>query len=148
MGDATAACLVVINGPGDAVDSYATRTLSEFSSGMLLDEGWLQFGRAYPQELAEVIRQAVTEAGLELFAIDLVVPHKANDFSWRQTIKELDLARETYFLDKVLRFSPGYASDVFVNYTTFRQAGRFKGWHYLLATVGLGATFAAMTITH
>lgn len=49
MGDATAACLVVINGPGDAVGSYATRTLSEFSSGMLPDEeGWPRSATAQP----------------------------------------------------------------------------------------------------
>lgn len=150
MGDAAAACLVGIDGTGDTVDSYATRTLGEFSSGMLLDEeGWLQFGRVYPQVLAEVMRQAVAEAGLELSDIDLVIPHNVNLFSWRQTIKELDLAREKYFLDNVPRFSHCYASDVFVNYTTLREAGQLiEGRHYLLASVGLGATFAAMTITH
>lgn len=150
MGDATAACLGVVDGPGDTVDSYATRTLGEFSSGMLLDEeGWLQFGRVYPQVLAEVIRQAVAEAGLELSDIDLVVPHNMNLFSWCQTIKELDLTREKYFPDNVPRFSHCYASDVFVNYTMLRDAGRLiEGRHYLLASVGLGATFTAMTITH
>ncbi|CAO0830792.1 3-oxoacyl-ACP synthase OS=Streptomyces microflavus OX=1919 GN=HUT09_15140 PE=4 SV=1 [Streptomyces microflavus] len=49
----------------------------------------------------------------------------------------------------MLRFSHTYASDVFVNYTTLRDEGRLvDGAHYLLVSVGLGATFGAMVITH
>jgi 3-oxoacyl-[acyl-carrier-protein] synthase-3 len=61
----------------------------------------------------------------------------------------MGVGREKFFLDNVAHFSHCYASDVFVNYTTLRDAGRLvDGGRYLLASVGLGATFAAMTITH
>jgi 3-oxoacyl-[acyl-carrier-protein] synthase-3 len=150
MGDAAAACIVAIDGPGDTVDSYLTRTLGEFSAAMLLDEaGSQQFGLRYPTMLAEVMRAALDAAGLDFDDIELVIPHNVNLFSWRETIKELGVDREKFFLDNVKHFSHCYASDVFVNYTTLRDAGRLvEGGHYLLASVGLGATFAAMTITH
>jgi 3-oxoacyl-[acyl-carrier-protein] synthase-3 len=86
---------------------------------------------------------------LTLDEVDLVIPHNVNKLAWRQTIKELGVAPEKVFLDNVPRFSHTFASDVFVNYTTLRDAGRLvDGAHYLLVSVGLGATFGAMVITH
>lgn len=150
MGDAAAACLVTLDGAGDAVRSYATSTLGEFSAAMLLDEERsLRFSKVYAPELAKVMRRAVAEAGLEFADIDLVVPHNVNLQSWRQTINELGIPREQVFLENVERFGHCFASDVFLNHTTLREAGRLvPGRHYLFATVGLGATFAAMVITH
>lgn len=149
MGDAAAACLVTLDGAGDAVRSYATSTMGEFSAAMLLDEERsLRFSKMYAPELAKVMRLAVAEAGLEFADIDLVVPHNVNLQSWRQTINELGIPREQVFLENVERFSHCFASDVFLNHTTLREAGRLvPGRHYLFATVGLGATFAAMVIT-
>jgi len=150
MGDAAAACVVAIGGTGDTVDSYVTRTLGEFSDAMLLDEeGTRQFGLRYAPVLAEVMLAALSDAGLDFDDVELVIPHNVNVFSWRATIKELKARREQFFLDNIKHFSHCYASDVFVNYTTLRDAGRLvDGGHYLLASVGLGATFAAMAITH
>lgn len=151
MGEAAAACVVAIDGDGDTVDSYVTRTLGEFSAGVLLDaEGVQRFGRLYPQVLAGVIRAALDEAGLCLDDIDLVIPHNVNVLSWLGVIKELGTEhRDKFFLDNIKHFSHCYASDVFLNYTTLRDAGRLvDGGRYLLTAVGLGATFAAMTITH
>ncbi|MCX4546090.1 ketoacyl-ACP synthase III family protein [Streptomyces sp. NBC_01565] len=151
MGDAAAACLVTLDGGGpDRVRSYATRTLGEFSAAMLLDEEKsLEVGKLYAPVLAEVIREAVEQAGMKLPDIDLIIPHNVNLQSWRQTIGELGIERSQVFLDNVERYSHCFASDVFLNYTTLRDAGRLTpGRNYLFATVGLGATFAAMVITH
>ncbi|MGH4010158.1 MAG: 3-oxoacyl-[acyl-carrier-protein] synthase III C-terminal domain-containing protein [Pseudonocardiaceae bacterium] len=150
MGDAAAACLVTVDGAGDPVRSYTTRTLGEFSAAMLLDEEKsLQFTKVYASELAEVIRKAVTDAGLQFSDIDLIIPHNVNMQSWRQTIIELGIDRDKVFLDNIARYSHCFASDVFLNYTTLREAGRLMtGQNYLFATVGLGATFAAMVITY
>ncbi|QUH01516.1 ketoacyl-ACP synthase III family protein [Saccharopolyspora erythraea] len=150
MGDVAAACLVGVGGPGEQVRSYVTRTLGDFSASMLLDEERnLRFGKVYAPVLAEVVREAVAGAGLELPDIDLVIPHNVNMQSWRQTIGELGIERERVFLDNIARFSHCFASDVFHNHSTLRAQGRLvPGRHYVFATVGLGATFAAMVITH
>lgn len=150
MGEAAAACLVGVNGFGDTIDSYVARTLGEYSAAMLLEEEHrLEFDRIYSEVLARVLRDAVGQAGLNMSDVALIVPHNVNTFSWRQTMKKLGLPSEMCFLDNVPRFSHCYASDVFVNYTTLRDTGRLvEGQHYLLASVGLGATFAAMVITH
>ncbi|EHN75368.1 3-oxoacyl-ACP synthase III family protein [Streptomyces coelicoflavus] len=150
MGDAGAACLVTLDGGGDRVRSYATRTLGQFSAAMLLDEEKsLEVSKFYAPVLAEVVREAVARAGMTLPDIDLIIPHNVNLQSWRQTIGELGIDRSQVFLDNVERYSHCFASDVFLNYTTLRDAGRLTaGRNYLFATVGLGATFAAMVITH
>ncbi|MEU2428951.1 3-oxoacyl-[acyl-carrier-protein] synthase III C-terminal domain-containing protein [Streptomyces sp. NPDC007861] len=150
MADAAASCLITLDGDGDVVRSFATRTLGEYAQWLeLTAEQNTEFGEQYGSRIAEVIHQAVEEAGVTLDGIDLVIPHNVNKLAWRQTIKELGVAPEKVFLDNIPRYSHTFASDVFVNYTTLRDDGRLvDGAHYLLVSVGLGATFGAMVITH
>ncbi|MFD8971507.1 3-oxoacyl-[acyl-carrier-protein] synthase III C-terminal domain-containing protein [Streptomyces sp. NPDC059593] len=150
MADAAASCLITLDGDGDVVRAFATRTLGEYAQWLeLTAEQNTEFGEQYGKRISEVIHQALTEAGLTLDDVDLVIPHNVNKLAWRQTIKELEVAPEKVFLENVPRYSHTFASDVFVNYTTLRDAGRLvDGAHYLLVSVGLGATFGAMVITH
>ncbi|KJK56564.1 3-oxoacyl-[acyl-carrier-protein] synthase III C-terminal domain-containing protein [Saccharothrix sp. ST-888] len=150
MADAAAACLVTLDGPGDRVRSHVTRTLGEFAAGLDMTKEQTQgFGRVYGTVLGEVIHRAVREAGLRFDEIDLVIPHNVNLVSWRQTIKDMGADPARFFLDNVAHYSHTYASDVFVNYTTLRERERLvDGRHYVLVSVGLGATFGAMVITH
>jgi 3-oxoacyl-[acyl-carrier-protein] synthase-3 len=150
MGEAGAACLVAVGGAGHPVLSYACRTLGQYADVIALTEDEIQrLGQDYPSVLAEVMCEATDRAGLDLDDIDLVIPHNVNMFSWRQTTKALDIAAERVFLDNVARYSHCFASDVLVNYTTLRESGRLvPGRHYLLASVGFGATFTAMVIRY
>ncbi|MFZ4273112.1 3-oxoacyl-[acyl-carrier-protein] synthase III C-terminal domain-containing protein [Streptomyces arboris] len=150
MADAAASCLITLDGEGDVVRSFAIRTLGEYAQWLeLTPEQNTEFGEQYGRRIADVIHEALKGAGLGLDEVDLVIPHNVNKLAWRQTIKELEVEPEKVFLDNVPRFSHTYASDVFVNYTTLRDAGRLvDGAHYLLVSVGLGATFGAMVITH
>ncbi|ARQ68472.1 3-oxoacyl-[acyl-carrier-protein] synthase III C-terminal domain-containing protein [Streptomyces marincola] len=151
MADAAAACLVTVGGRGDQVRSFVTRTLGEFAAGLdMTREQTQEFGRVYSPVLAQVIRLAVAEAGLAFSDIDLVIPHNVNLVSWRATIKEMGEDPERFFLRNVPRYSHCYSSDVFVNYTTLRdeEDRLVDGRHYVLVSVGLGATFGAMVITH
>ncbi|VFR16611.1 3-oxoacyl-[acyl-carrier-protein] synthase, KASIII [plant metagenome] len=150
MAEAGAACLVSRDGAGDVVRAFVVHTHGGYAAGLLLDEDGIRgFGAAYPEALASVIRQAVDEAGLSLDDIALVIPHNVNAISWRQVIKTIGLPPERFFLDNIARTSHCYASDAFVNYTTLRDADRLApGRHYVVASVGLGATFGAMVLTH
>ncbi|MEV7342777.1 3-oxoacyl-[acyl-carrier-protein] synthase III C-terminal domain-containing protein [Streptomyces sp. NPDC093544] len=150
MADAAAACLVTLDGEGDEVRSFVTRTLGEYAQWMeLTPEQNTVFGEQYGTRIAEVIHRAVAEAGLSFADIELIIPHNVNLLAWRQTIKALDVPVEKVFLDNVPRYSHTFASDVFVNYTTLRDTGLLvDGAHYVMVSVGLGATFGAMVITH
>ncbi|MFI9201795.1 3-oxoacyl-[acyl-carrier-protein] synthase III C-terminal domain-containing protein [Streptomyces sp. NPDC053048] len=150
MGEAATACLVAADGVGDPVLSHVSRTLGEYADLISLPpEAVAQLGKDYAATFAGVIRRAAAEAGLELSDIDLVIPHNVNLMSWRQTIAELGIPAERVFLDNIARYSHCFTSDVFVNYTTLRDAGRLtEGRHYLMAGFGAGATFAAAVFTH
>ncbi|MFF3750931.1 3-oxoacyl-[acyl-carrier-protein] synthase III C-terminal domain-containing protein [Streptomyces sp. NPDC002018] len=150
MADAAAACLVTLDGAGDRVRSFVTRTLGEYARWLeLTPEQNTEFGEQYGPRIAGVIHTAVAEAGLSFEDIELIIPHNVNMLAWRQTIKWLEVAPEKVFLENVPRYSHTFASDVFVNYTTLRDEGRLvDGAHYVMVSVGLGATFGAMVITH
>lgn len=150
MADAAAACLVTLDGAGDRVLSFVTRTLGGYARWLDLTPAQnTEFGEQYGARIAEVIGEAVDRAGLSLADIELVIPHNVNMLAWRQTIKVLDVPREKVFLDNVPRYSHTFASDVFVNYSTLReQDALVDGAHYVMVSVGLGATFGAMVVTH
>jgi len=150
MADGAGACLVTLDGAGDVVRSFVTRTLGEYAEWTRLDpQDSRQFAESYGARLADVIRAAVAEAGLAFDDIDQVIPHNVNMLAWRQTIAALDALPDRFFLDNIPRYGHTFTSDLFINYTTMRDAGLLvDGGRYVLAAVGLGATFGAMVITH
>jgi 3-oxoacyl-[acyl-carrier-protein] synthase III len=150
MADGAGACLVTLDGAGDAVRSFVTRTFGEYAEWTrLAPADSRQFAESYGARLADVIRAAVAEAGLDFDDIDQVIPHNVNMLAWRQTIAAMDAAPDRFFLDNIPRYSHTFTSDLFINYTTMRDAGLLvDGGRYVLAAVGLGATFGAMVITH
>ncbi|GAA2786263.1 3-oxoacyl-[acyl-carrier-protein] synthase III C-terminal domain-containing protein [Saccharopolyspora taberi] len=149
MGEAAAAYLVALDGEGSPVLSQVNRTLGEYAELISLPpEELARFGKQYAPVLAEVIREAIAAAGLEFSDIELVIPHNVNMLAWRQTIDELRIPPGRVFLDNIGRYSHCFASDVFVNCATLRDAGRLtEGAHYVLASVGAGASFNAAVLT-
>ncbi|MFF1906162.1 3-oxoacyl-[acyl-carrier-protein] synthase III C-terminal domain-containing protein [Kitasatospora sp. NPDC058218] len=150
MADAASACLLTVGGPGDEVRSYLTRTLGAYAAGLEMTPQEISgFGHEYATVLGEVIEESVRRAGLTFDEIDMVIPHNVNAVSWRHTIKQMGADPDRFFLDNIPLYSHCFASDVFLNYTTLREQGRLvDGGHYVLVSVGLGATFGAMVITH
>ncbi|MEN8656324.1 ketoacyl-ACP synthase III family protein [Streptomyces sp. 21So2-11] len=150
MGEGAAACLIAAGGPGDPVLSHVSHTLGEYAQLLSLSpEEAALYGKVYAPALADVMRRAVLKAGLTLADIDLVIPHNVNMLAWRNTIDELGITADRVFLENIPRYSHCFASDPFVNYTTLRDTGRLiAGRHYLMAGVGAGATFSALTLTH
>lgn len=150
MGEGAAACLIAAEGPGDPVLSHVSRTLGEYAQLIALPpEEAALYGKAYAPALADVMRQAVREAGLTLTDIDLVIPHNVNMLAWRNTIDELGITADQVFLENIPRYSHCFAADPYLNYTALRDSGRLTaGRHYLMAAVGAGATFTALVLTH
>jgi 3-oxoacyl-[acyl-carrier-protein] synthase III len=148
MGEASAACLVGLDGPGSVVRGYAVRTDGRFCAGIrMTPQAVRDFGESYPADLAAVIHEALAQAGLGLSEVAAVVPHNVNRSSWLRVIRELGLDRELVYLDNIPRYGHCYCADPFLNLVTLRDQGRLvAGGHYLLTAVGLGATYAAMVI--
>ncbi|GAB3984121.1 3-oxoacyl-[acyl-carrier-protein] synthase III C-terminal domain-containing protein [Plantactinospora veratri] len=150
MGEGSAAVLVRHGGPGDRMLSYATRTHGQFHSGLYLaGELAEEFRLRYFEYLAEVILAALHEAGMGLPDLDLVLPHNVNRYSWARVCRHLGFPEDRVLLANVASLGHCYSADPFINYTTAVETGRLQpGNRYLMASVGLGATFSAMVFQH
>lgn len=150
IGEGSAACLVGIGGRGDRVLSYADRTVA-----IPDDDNWDAITMAdtfmdcYPDVLADVAGEAVRRAGLTMDRIAMLVPHNVSRQLWQRTAPLLGIGLERIYLDTVPEFGHCCCSDPFLNLASLRDRGQLiTGGYYLLTSVGLGATHAAVVLEH
>ncbi|OLF05240.1 3-oxoacyl-ACP synthase [Actinophytocola xinjiangensis] len=150
MGESSAACLVGLDGPRDRLVAYASRTDGRFHELTAVSgEVATAFGEQYPAGLAAIITEAVDAAGLTLDDLALILPHNVNRVSWTRLCNQLGLPFDRVWLDNIPRTGHCFCADTFVNHTDATAAGRLRpGDHYLMVSVGLGATFSAMVLQH
>ncbi len=149
FGEGSAACLVSAFGARDRVLAYACNVRGEFDSDTGANDARLQ--REYRPSLAEVMRQAMDEAGLTLDDIRVVLPHNVNLVTWQRMCLLLKFPRDRVVLDNIPASGHVFCADVFANYKTACERGLLQpGDRYLAAAVGAGgaATFAAMVFEH
>ncbi|KOV87937.1 3-oxoacyl-[acyl-carrier-protein] synthase III C-terminal domain-containing protein [Nocardia sp. NRRL S-836] len=150
LGEASTACLVSAGGDGDVVRSYATKTQVLLSDGVYLAEDLVkEFNDNYVAFLAEAVGKAVDRAGVGLDDITMLVPHNVSKLLWQRTLDEIGIDRSKAYFGNIPRYSHCCCADPFLNYATLRDEGRLAdGGLYLLTSVGLGATYAAMVVEH
>jgi 3-oxoacyl-[acyl-carrier-protein] synthase-3 len=150
MGEGAAAVLVKHDGPKDHLLSYATRTHGQFHAGLLLPpDRAAEFETVYLDALAEVVLAAVAKAGMTLADLDLILPHNVNRLSWMRWCRRTGYPPERVLLDNMPVTGHCFGADAFLNYATATELGRLRsGDRYLMASVGLGATFSAMVFEH
>lgn len=149
FGEGASACLVSAFGVRDRLLSYASNVRGEFDSTTGANDARLQ--REYRPSLAEVMRQALDEAGLTLDDIRVVLPHNVNMVTWQRMCLLLKFPRDRVLLDNIPTSGHVFCADVFANYKTACERGLLQpGDRYLAAAVGAGggATFAAMVFEH
>jgi 3-oxoacyl-[acyl-carrier-protein] synthase III len=149
FGEGASACLVSAFGARDRLLAYASNVRGEFDSATGENDVLLQ--REYRPLLAEVMRQALDEAGLTLDDIRVVLPHNVNLVTWQRMCVLLKFPRERVVLDNIPVNGHVFCADMFANYQTACERGLLQpGDRYLAAAVGAGggATFAAMVFEH
>jgi len=149
FGEGASACLVSAFGARDRLLAYASNVRGEFDSATGANDARLQ--REYRPTLAEVMRQALDEAGLALDDIRVVLPHNVNMVTWQRMCLLLKFPRDRVLLDNIPTSGHVFCADVFANYKTACERGLLQpGDRYLAAAVGAGggATFAAMVFEH
>jgi 3-oxoacyl-[acyl-carrier-protein] synthase-3 len=150
MGEGAAACLVQVGGDRDTLVAYTTRTYGSYNavtarSGDLAAE----FEQMYVPALAELIRTTVAAAELRLDDLRLILPHNVNRISWTRLCRLLALPLERVLLDNIPVTGHCFCADPFINYAHAQERALLQpGDHYLMASVGLGATFSAMLFRH
>jgi 3-oxoacyl-[acyl-carrier-protein] synthase III len=147
--EGASACLVSGSGSRDRLLAYVCSQRGEFDAAG--GETAEAFMREYRPSLAEVIRRALDQAGLQLADIRLVLPHNVNVVTWQRVCLLLEFPAEKVLLDNVASNGHVFCTDAFANYQTARERGLLQpGDRYLVAAVGAGdgATFAAMIFEH
>ncbi|MEU5640155.1 3-oxoacyl-[acyl-carrier-protein] synthase III C-terminal domain-containing protein [Streptomyces milbemycinicus] len=149
VADAAAACVVGPRVPGDPLLGSAFRTYGRFyrSLGGQDPDREREYTRFYAPALAAVIQEALEEAGTGLDGVRWIVPHNVNRLSWKGVAKELGIPFSQIFLDNLPRLGHANCADPYLNLASLRASGRLApGDRYVLATVGLGATFGAVVL--
>ena len=147
--EGASACLISASGSRDRLLGYACSQRGEFDAAgpQTLDD----FMREYRPTLAEVIRRALDQAGVELDQLRLVLPHNVNVVTWQRVCLLLDFPQEKVLLENVADNGHVFCTDAFANYRTACERGLLQpGDRYLMAAVGAGdgASFAAMVFQH
>jgi len=150
LGEATAAVLVAADGVRDRVLGYSASVLPVADSGLTLDpEAVKAFGAIYGDGLTAVIGGALSVAGLRPRDLALYLPHNVGRRLCLTTGAALGLSEDQVVTDTISENAHCWGADPFVNYQVARQLGRLApGDRYLMTSVGLGATFAAMVLEH
>ncbi|HEX4701337.1 MAG TPA: 3-oxoacyl-[acyl-carrier-protein] synthase III C-terminal domain-containing protein [Pseudonocardiaceae bacterium] len=150
FGEGASACIVSSDGPRDRLVSYVTSTRGDFDGLLSADADLLaRYQKAYPDALAGVMFGAAERAGMRLDEMSLILPHNVNVVSWRRLCRQIGYPLDRVVLDNVPLTGHNFAADLFINYRTAKDQGRFKpGDRYLVAAAGLGATFSAMVFEH
>jgi 3-oxoacyl-[acyl-carrier-protein] synthase-3 len=140
MAEGSAAILVAADGERDQVLSYVART----GHG-----GVATYQDEYPYVFAEVMTEAVRQAGLAWDDIAVVLPHNVNRVSWVRLARVLDLPLERVYLDNVAAQAHSFSADAFINYVDARAAGQLRpGDPYLMTASGIMTVAAAMVLRH
>lgn len=149
-GDAAAAALIGLHGKRDKMIHLEMNTVGKFHRGIwLTPEESFAFEKEYVSLLADTIFNAVENANLNLSDIKLILPHNVNLISWEKTAKALNFPIDKIYLNNVRRFAHCFGSDILINYIDAKAASLLSpGEYYVMATVGLGATFAAAVFKH
>ncbi|MDX3854829.1 3-oxoacyl-[acyl-carrier-protein] synthase III C-terminal domain-containing protein [Streptomyces sp. AK02-01A] len=149
MGEGTAACLVSADGQRDRLLGFATVTRGQYSGEFPPYPLDPMFLKEHNDTLAAVMRDAAEDAGVDFDDLALILPHNVNRLSWQWTCKALGISMDRVYLDNIPVTGHCFTADPFINYVHAREAGRLRpGDLYLMAAVGLGATFSAAVLRH
>ncbi|MEU4377342.1 3-oxoacyl-[acyl-carrier-protein] synthase III C-terminal domain-containing protein [Pseudonocardia alni] len=144
------AAVLLGEGPRDRVLSHASRVHGRADGTIALTGAVAaQSYRIYQDALGEVVHRALSDAGLGLSDVDIVLPHNANQVSWTVTADRLGIPKNKIFLHNVGRTGHCFAADPFINHRSAGVLGLLHpGDHVLMVAAGLGQTLAATVLRH
>ncbi len=145
LGDAAAAILVSRQKSANKLLSIALHIEGKYAHGIWLSASEThEFETRYIKLLSAIILSAIEKAKLTLSQIKIILPHNVNLPSWKRVADDLKISHQKIYLKNVKKYSHCFGSDIFINYVSIVEENLLQaGDYYVMATVGLGATFAA-----
>ncbi|MEU5093666.1 3-oxoacyl-[acyl-carrier-protein] synthase III C-terminal domain-containing protein [Streptomyces sp. NPDC020996] len=148
LGEAAAAVLAGLDGPGDEVIGQAHRTLGEYHASLDMPADLRRhYSQLYLPTMLEVLQEAVADAGLTLGEVDRILPHNVNRHSWVKAAQQLGLPTERFYLENVPRTGHCFGADPFVNLVSARAESAVRpGDAVALLSAGSSGTFSAVLL--
>jgi 3-oxoacyl-[acyl-carrier-protein] synthase III len=144
LGDASIAVLVNKNSACNQLLSLVFHTDGKYAKGIWMGEESKLFEMHYATFLSDTILAALKKINLKLDQVKLILPHNVNLLSWQRVAKQLTIPVSQIYLDNIKKYSHCFGADPFINYCSAVNEKRLSpGDLYVVATVGLGAVFAA-----
>lgn len=149
-GDASAATMIGLNGQHDRMIHLEIQMAGEFYQGIWLnEEDQRKFAALYIPFFSKTIMQAVYKANISLSQVKLILPHNVNIISWQAVAKNINFPVEKIYLENVSQYAHCFGADIVINFTDAKKSRLLvPGDYYIMATVGLNATFAAAVFQH
>ncbi len=145
--DGSAACLVNLANDHSEhqLSSMSTNIIGEYAEGVWMTrEKISEFGKIFNESMAEVIRDALQQANINILQVKAILPHNVNIPCWRGFAKYFDIPIEKIYLKNIPTNSHCFNSDLLMNLSTaIRDKTIQPGDYYVMATVGVGAMFGA-----
>jgi 3-oxoacyl-[acyl-carrier-protein] synthase-3 len=145
LGEGTAAVLFSKQGSKNKLMATAIKVAGEYAEGIWLStEKAKSFEMQYANLFSTVILEAIQKAGLHKEQIKIIIPHNVNIPSWKRVASVIQVNLYKIYLANVRKYSHCFGADIFINYVSVEEKNILNpGDYYILATVGLGAVFAA-----
>lgn len=146
MGEATAAVVISLGDGSHELLGYASRQVPVGGVGLGLDEESTPlFSQMYDDEVGGVIGRALKEANADASELRSYLPHNVGRIVGVRTGMSAGLRREQVDHGTLAETGHCWSADNFMNIEAAQREGRLDpGDLFLLTSVGLGATFAAM----
>ncbi|MDN5794422.1 MAG: hypothetical protein L0H79_01555 [Intrasporangium sp.] len=150
LGEATVAILVSLDDEHDRVLGYAAVVEPIPGGGLTMEPDAVRaFGAVYGRTLGRVITGALQAARTRPEDLCLYLPHNVSQRLCLETGAAIGLAPEQVVTDTIGEIAHCWGADPFYNARHAIDLGRLRtGDRYLMTSVGMGATFAAMVVEH
>lgn len=145
LGEGSSAVLLSKQGEKNKLLATSISVAGEYAQGIwLAPEKSKLFEIQYANLFSTVILDAIKKVGLHKDQIKIIIPHNVNIPSWKRVASVLKVPLEKIYLENVRKYSHCFGADIFINYVSVEEKNILNsGDYYVLATVGLGAVFAA-----
>jgi 3-oxoacyl-[acyl-carrier-protein] synthase-3 len=142
--DAASACLINLNNARNRIIAMHSETHGQYAQGIWMDEKTAKdFEKNYIFLLMGSVNAVLKKASIKKSQLKMIIPHNVNLISWVNFSREFSFDRKKIYLDNVKKYAHCFGSDLLINYSDIVQKKLLQpGDYYLMATVGLGATFS------
>lgn len=144
-GDAATATLLSRTGSAHHLLSVYTKLIPHYEKGIYLSDTELKaFESSYIAETQAVIKQVLSNAGITLSQITLILPHNVNRPTWLKIADALSFPIEKIYLKNIPLLGHCFCSDHIINLNdAILEEWLQQGDYYLMVGCGLGFFISA-----